>query len=80
MTQTIRAAIVQPDGQLSIEDIDPQYPAFNRRFFGGGSFEALRTSSDSGQEVTFWCDEEGKFKGLAPNDESHGPLQAVVGA
>lgn len=69
MTQTIRAAIIQPDGQLSMEDIDPQYREFIQHF-GGALIEALHTTSDSNQEVTFWCDEEGKFKSLAPNAEA----------
>lgn len=70
MTQTIRAGIIQPDGQLSVEDINAQYPAFNRERFGGAPIEALYTTSDSNQEVTFWCDEEGKIKSLSPNAEA----------
>ncbi|MFT7021367.1 MAG: hypothetical protein ACJA07_000444 [Rhodococcus sp. (in: high G+C Gram-positive bacteria)] len=69
MTQTIRAAIIQPDGQFTVEDINPEYRAFVGHF-GGGYVEALYTTSDSGQEITFWIDEEGKLKGLAPNSEA----------
>lgn len=41
MTQTIRAGIIQPDGQLSVEDINAQYPAFNRERFGSADRGAV---------------------------------------
>lgn len=69
MTPTIRAAIVQPNGDFTVDDIDPEYREFIQHF-GGALIEALSTTSDSGQDVTFWIDEEGKFKALAHNGEA----------
>lgn len=69
MTTHIRAVILRPDGGFTVDDIDPEYRAFVQHF-DGGFVQALYTTSDSDQDVTFWIDEEGKFKDLPPNQEA----------
>lgn len=64
----ITALVIDPDGGAEYREVPTGYPAFNNAVLDGGYMQELRCQDESGAEVVFIMDEEGKYKpGLEPN-------------
>jgi hypothetical protein len=58
----LKAIIVQPDGSYETIQCTDSYQTIKHAV--GGWLEAVSSTDDT---LTFWCNEEGKLKGLQPN-------------